>query len=112
MHAWPATWRSGAPPGYSAFGHTDPATGFAHHGFLNVLLAVGALICGATPAGAARWLGETDVVAVVAALRTWPPERAARARTAFTSFGTCSVTEPVDGLVALGLLPAPERIPT
>jgi hypothetical protein len=45
------------------------------------------------------------------ALRTWPADRAARARAVFTSFGTCSVFEPVDDLVGLGLLPAPERIP-
>jgi hypothetical protein len=29
----------------------------------------------------------------------------------FRSFGTCSVLEPVDDLVALGLLPSPDRIP-
>jgi hypothetical protein len=29
----------------------------------------------------------------------------------FTSFGTCSVLEPVDDLVALGLLPALDRTP-
>ena len=38
------------------------------------------------------------------------PDRAARARSAFPSFGTCSVAEPVDDLVALGLLPSRERI--
>jgi hypothetical protein len=96
---------------HSAVRHTDPVTGFEHHGFLNVILAVGSLTSGATPAVAAEWLGATDADGVVAALRTWTPDRVARARTSFTSFGTCSVLEPVDDLVALGLLPSRERTP-
>lgn len=97
---------------HHAVRHTDPATGFEHHGFLNVLLAVGALSAGATPAVAAKWLAETDPGIVATAVLTWPGERAQRARASFTSFGTCSVLEPVDDLVALGLLPTPDRIPT
>ncbi|RBY83807.1 hypothetical protein DQ238_01715 [Geodermatophilus sp. TF02-6] len=96
---------------HSAVRRTDPTTGCTHHGFLNVLLAVGALTTGAPPAVAAGWLGETDAGALVAALRSWPAERAARARAVFTSFGTCSVLEPVDDLVTLGLLPSRERTP-
>ncbi|WP_138731873.1 hypothetical protein [Modestobacter excelsi] len=93
---------------HSAVRHTDPATGFPHHGFLNVLAAVDALVEG-TPAVA--WLEQQDGDALAAALRSWTPGRAARARAVFTSFGTCSVLEPVDDLVALGLLPARERTP-
>ena len=89
---------------------TDPATGFEHHGFLNVLVAVSALADGAPVDIAAEHLHEADAERVVAALRTWSPERIARVRAAFTSFGTCSVLEPVDDLVALGLLPPPEGI--
>jgi hypothetical protein len=96
---------------HSAVRHTDPATGFPHHGFLNVLLAVSALTAGAPIGIAVEHLRDADAGHLVAALRTWTPERAARTRTAFTSFGTCSVLEPVDDLVALGLLPAPDRIP-
>ena len=96
---------------HHAVRHTDRVTGFEHHGFLNVLLAVGSPTSGATPAAAAEWLGETDAGVLVAALRTWSAERVARARAVFTSFGTCSVLEPVDDLVALGLLPSRERIP-
>ncbi|WP_448612022.1 hypothetical protein [Geodermatophilus sp. URMC 60] len=94
---------------HSAVRHTDPATGFAHHGFLNVLLAVDALMTQkATPTA---WLTETDPAALVTALRTWPADRATRVRAVFTSFGTCSVLEPVDDLLALGLLPSVERTP-
>ncbi|MBM7804457.1 hypothetical protein JOD57_000294 [Geodermatophilus bullaregiensis] len=96
---------------HSAVRHTDPATGFAHHGFLNVLLAVGALTAGAPAVVALDRLAESDAGVLVSALRTWPADRWARGRAAFTSFGTCSVLEPVDDLVALGLLPAPDRIP-
>jgi hypothetical protein len=96
---------------HSAVRHRDPATGFEHHGFLNVLLAVDALAAGAPAVVALDRLGEADAGVLVSALRTWPADRAARARAVFTSFGTCSVPEPVDDLVALGLLPAPDRIP-
>jgi hypothetical protein len=96
---------------HHAVRQTDPATGFAHHGFLNVLLAVDALVAGAPPPVAADWLREDRPGVLSAAAATWPTERAARARAAFTSFGTCSVLEPVDDLVALGLLPSLERIP-
>jgi hypothetical protein len=96
---------------HSAVRHTDPATGFVHHGFLNVLLAVGALTAGEPGVVALDRLRESDAAVLVAALRAWPAERWAGARAVFTSFGTCSVLEPVDDLVALGLLPALERTP-
>jgi hypothetical protein len=96
---------------HAAVRHTDPATGFAHHGFLGVLLAVDALAAGEPAVVALDRLRESDVGVVVSELRAWPAERWARARAVFTSFGTCSVLEPVDDLVALGLLPALERTP-
>ena len=93
---------------HAAARHTDPATGFPQHGFLNVLVAVDALLEGSPPLDRLR---EEDGTALAAAVRGWPPARAARARAAFTSFGTCSVLEPVGDLVRLGLLPSAERIP-
>lgn len=97
---------------HHAVRRTDPAIGFDHHGFLNVLLAVGELTAGASPAAAAKWLSETDTGTVATAVLTWPGDRAERARAFFTSFGTCSIREPVDDLVALGLLASPDLIPT
>jgi hypothetical protein len=94
---------------HHAVRHTDPATGFAHHGFLNVLLAAAALGSGEPPVVATDWLGRTDAGAVATAVLTCPTDRAARARALFTSFGTCSIPEPVDDLVSLGLLPSSER---
>jgi hypothetical protein len=96
---------------HGAAAHVDPATGFAHHGFLNVLLAVDALADGGSAADAAGRLAQTSAPALADALRDWAPERAARARRSFTSFGTCSVADPVGDLSALGLLHDPDRIP-
>lgn len=84
--------------------HVDPDTGFSHHGFLNVLLAVDALL---NHAPVARdWLAENDDRCLAEALRGWSPRRVGVARAVFTSFGTCSVAEPLEELVRLRLLPA------
>jgi hypothetical protein len=93
---------------HSAVRHTDPATGFAHHGFLNLLAACDALAAGEPAAAAERWLRQDDPGALVGG---WSPDRIARTRAVFTSFGTCSVLEPVDDLVRLSLLPTLERTP-
>lgn len=89
---------------HRAVRHTDPVTGFRHHGFLNVLLAVDALVNGAPVAR--DWLDENDATCLAVALRSWSTERAARVREAFISFGTCNVTEPLADLVGLRLIPA------
>ncbi|MFG1922033.1 hypothetical protein [Cryptosporangium sp. NPDC048952] len=85
---------------HHAVRHTDPETGFTHHGFVNILVAVDALESGT----AVEWLEEMDASRLVAVVKGWSAERVGRARAAFTSFGTCSVTEPIDDLIALGLL--------
>ncbi len=87
---------------------TDPATGIEHHGFLNLLLAVEALADNRSAGAAAVWLCETDPAVVAEAVRR-RSDGLARARALFTSFGTCSVQEPIDDLVVLDLLPRPER---
>ena len=74
--------------------------GFEHHGFLNVLVATRRAFDGAAPDEVAGLLEETDAGAVVAAARA---EDLAGARRWFTSFGSCSVSEPRDDLIALGL---------
>jgi len=96
---------------HRAVRHTAADSGFEHHGFLNVLLAVDALAQGALPSAAAGHLAQRDGGTIAAELHTWPPERAERARDVFTSIGTCSVLEPIDDLVALGLLTTAERMP-
>ncbi|QBR94413.1 hypothetical protein EXE57_09360 [Nocardioides euryhalodurans] len=87
---------------HHALAHTDDATGFAHHGFLNVLVATLRAFDGAA----------TDEVVALLEARDPEPllttgDDLARGRRWFTSFGSCSVTEPLDDLLALGLLEKP-----
>ncbi len=59
---------------------------------------------GADPDEVAALLDERDPDTVVAAARA---EDLARGRRWFTSFGSCSVRDPLDDLTALGLLETP-----
>lgn len=90
---------------HHAVRHTTPE-GFEQHGFLNVLLATAALLEGATAADAGAVLAERDGPALAAAASRITEERAERVRATFHSFGTCSITEPLEDLVVLGALPA------
>lgn len=89
---------------HSAVRHTATDTGFEQHGFLNVLLAVRAALDGADVGDLAAVLADRDRDAVSGRVRDLDAEDAASVRRWFTSFGSCSVTEPVDHLVELGLL--------
>lgn len=93
--------------------HLDPATGFTMHGFLNVLAAAAF----APAAGAAelrRIVAEDDPRAFGFAngafawrdRRAGVPELQRTRTTAFVGYGSCSFSEPVDDLTALGMLPA------
>ena len=74
----------------------DPEGGGAH-GFLNVMAATVALWDGGSASDAATALeqrdGSTLAAADLSSARRW-----------FTSFGSCSVTEPLDDLISLGLV--------
>ena len=92
---------------HHAVRHDDPETGFRHHGFLNVLAATRAALDG----GDARAvLEEPDGTALVAALPD--ADTLTRTRRWFTSFGSCSVHEPLDDLVALDLVHLAATEPT
>lgn len=82
--------------------HRDPATGFEHHGFLNVLLATARALEGGDVVAA---LTDADGARVAAAVAGMDDALAGRVRHHFVSFGTCSIIEPVDGLLSHGLLP-------
>ncbi|GIE47408.1 hypothetical protein Ani05nite_09420 [Amorphoplanes nipponensis] len=86
--------------------HRDPATGFEHHGYLNVLLATARALAGGDVLAALADQDGARVAGAVAAIGDAPAERIRRH---FISFGTCSVTEPVDGLLRHGLLPEDPR---
>jgi hypothetical protein len=89
---------------HHAVRHRAADTGFEHHGFLNVLLAVTAALDGRGPGQVAAELADTDSGAVAARVSQLDPDTAAAARDLFTSFGTCSTDEPVADLVTLGLV--------
>jgi hypothetical protein len=88
---------------HRAVAHTAD-DGFPHHGFLNVLLATLRAFDGATREEAVALLEQGDAGALVAAAAG---EDLARGRRWFTSFGSCSVSEPLTDLLALGLLEKP-----
>ncbi|MFC5662200.1 hypothetical protein ACFP3U_04290 [Kitasatospora misakiensis] len=85
---------------HHAVRHTDPVTGFEHHGFLNVLLAAAET----DPKAAAEVLAERSGAALAEAVRALTDRQVTVIRNSFTAFGTCSIAEPLDDLAALGLL--------
>ncbi|MFB8236737.1 hypothetical protein ACFC58_09305 [Kitasatospora purpeofusca] len=85
---------------HHAVRHTDPATGFEHHGFLNVLLAAAET----DPKAAAEVLAERSGEVLAEAVRSLTDRQVTVIRNSFTAFGTCSIAEPLDDLAALGLL--------
>jgi hypothetical protein len=86
---------------HRAVRHRDPHTGFQQHGFLNVLAATRTSLDGAGHAEVVAALEETDAAALLA--RT-DEAGLAGARQWFTSFGSCSIAEPLEDLRALGLV--------
>jgi hypothetical protein len=91
---------------HHAVRHRDHETGFEHLGFLNVLLATRVAFDGGTTDDVAAVLDDRYANDLVAMARQSDLEGARRW---FTSYGSCSVTEPLDDLLALGLLEAPHE---
>ena len=89
---------------HHAVRNTDPETGFEQHGFLNLILAADAAASGAAQPDLSRLLAERSGPRVAGQVRALGPERTAAARRLFTSFGTCSITDPLRELTGLGLL--------
>jgi hypothetical protein len=94
---------------HRAVRHRDAATGFEHHGFLNVLAATRAALDGTPVDDVAALLERTDPAQVVSVLDDAGPEGLTSARRWFRSFGSCSVREPLDDLRELGLVPGEEE---
>ena len=88
---------------HHAVRHTDASTGFEHHGFLNVVLAVHAALAGAGD-DIATILGERDASLIAASVSRLDEAECGQIRSQFLSFGTCSITDPIDDLRHLGLL--------
>lgn len=90
---------------HHALRNTDPATGFEQHGFLNLLLATDAVLH--ADGDPEALLAERDGAVVAARLTGLSADRVAAVRAGFTSFGTCSITDPLSELAGLGLLEPP-----
>ena len=89
---------------HEAVRHTDPVTGFEHHGFLNILAATAAATQGADEPAVASVLAIRSGADLVATLRVLTPDAVIRTRRAFTAYGTCSIAEPLADLIKLGAL--------
>ncbi|MEV0898879.1 hypothetical protein [Actinoplanes sp. NPDC049802] len=83
--------------------HRDPATGFEHHGYLNVILATARALQGYD---IERALADQDGDRVANAVAGIDEVLVKAVRHHFVSFGTCSISQPVDGLLRFGLLEA------
>jgi hypothetical protein len=83
-----------------ALRHTDPETGFTHHGFLNVLIASAYAADGGEVADVAEALGATHPVPLVEPARS----RRDGPRPLWVGFGTAKVVEPLTELIRLGLV--------
>ena len=104
---WTGRRRSSARPGlHNALRHTGD-DGFEHHGFLNVLLATRLAFDGASTDDVVAVLEQRDAEPLLALWHDQGEQAMARTRRWFTSFGSCSVTEPRDDLISLGLVEAP-----
>jgi hypothetical protein len=88
---------------HHAVRHRATGTGFEHHGFLNVLLAVAATLDDASGEQVAAELADRDAARVAAKISNLDVETVSGVRSLFRSFGTCSTDEPVNDLVTLGL---------
>ncbi|WP_203811977.1 hypothetical protein [Paractinoplanes tereljensis] len=83
-----------------AIRHTDPETGFTHHGFLNVVAAGILAAEGAEVAEVAEVLAATHPLPLVEPCR----RRRDETRPLFVGFGAASVVEPLTELIRLGLI--------
>lgn len=84
---------------HHAVRNTGSDNGFEQHGYLNVLLAAQAAHSGARRSELEKILAIRDPEVVARHVAAIETERA------FLSFGTCSIREPLDDLISLGLIP-------
>jgi hypothetical protein len=78
---------------------------FQHHGFLNIALAARVAASTGNHAATRDVLAQRDASDVAGQVRELAASDVGAIRALFRTFGTCSITEPVDDLLALRLLP-------
>ncbi len=103
---------AGVPHADAQTGAADAPTGTGgsrldQHGILNLLVAVHALVDGASLDDAAAVLRESDGRVLTDRIGGWSEADATRVRRRLRSFGCCGALNQVGDLVALGLLAAP-----
>ena len=86
---------------HNAVRHTDSKTEITHHGFLNLLVATARIQAGGDVHEA---LASTDGTALAEEAGALSDRAQHAARSVFASYGSCSLTDPVADLSALGLL--------
>ncbi len=84
--------------------HTHAGALAPQHGLLNVLLAVHAAVGARSEAEVAQLLTQRDAPALARAVGDLGGADVAAVRRHFTAYGCCTVSDPVDELVDLGLL--------
>ncbi|WP_460713274.1 hypothetical protein [Nocardioides dilutus] len=89
---------------HQAVRHTGATTGFEHHGYLNILLATVRVAQGAGPGEVEAVVAQRDAHAVANEVARCSDRVMASAREAFTSYGSCSILEPLQDLADLELL--------
>jgi hypothetical protein len=89
---------------HHAVRYRDPTTRFDHHGFLNLLVAVARAVDDAPADDVADALNIDEPGALADEASAISPTTADRARQRFVAYGSCSTSEPIDDLVALGLV--------
>lgn len=89
---------------HHAVRHTDPDTGFEHHGVANLLAATWAATDGADSGDATALLAERDPQVLTRLLRALDDAGVAATRERFAAFGCCDVTEPLADLTDLGVV--------
>jgi hypothetical protein len=92
---------------HGAVRRRDEATGFVHHGFLNLVLAAVRAAAGGTAEAVADVLASTDGPALVSEARAVSGRELSAARLLFRAYGSCSTSEPREEAAGLGLLSAP-----
>lgn len=92
---------------HNAVRHTDPTTGFEHHGYLNLMLATHHAVAGAEPDALADLLAIRDSAELTRMAHDLTLTERTRLRGYLTSYGTCSVAEPLQDALTLGLLGEP-----
>jgi hypothetical protein len=88
---------------HHALRYRDPSTGFDHHGFLNLLLATSRAVDGGSLADVEAALLIDNGAELAAHVHGLSSGAAERARHHFVAYGSCSTSDPVRDLAALGL---------